>query len=184
MGTTSASTWTVPLFSASALEDSAFVPVPGAEAAKVMLCSGVMHEAGSRQQWGKLPKQQLPCCTHSDRFLSPGLTRFLKLCRGGGTHSSSHPLRPQGTALSHEDAELPGVKRQALLALTEQSCGQWKVLLSFCLGFSSHQGLLALTGHSLAWVTCGLPQGQLLVLRPNCLLSQARAPAPLFLLCC
>lgn len=114
---------------------------------------------------------------------SPALTRFLKLCRGGGTHIPTHPLEPEGTALSYEDAELSGVKRQALLALTEWSCGQWKMLLGFCLGFSAHQGLLALAGHSLAWVTCGLPQG-LLVLWPNCLLSQAMAPALLSLLCC
>lgn len=45
--------------------------------------------------------------------LRPGLTRFLKLWRGGGTHTPTYPLMPLGTALSHEDAELWEVKRQA-----------------------------------------------------------------------
>lgn len=84
----------------------------------------------------------------SDGYLSPSFARFLKLCRGGGTHTPTHSLEPEGTALSHEDAEQQEVKTQALVALTEWSYGRLKVLLGFSLAFSPHQGLLALTGHS------------------------------------
>ena len=151
---------------------SAFTYVPTPEADNVMLCSGVMCEAGSRQKWGKSPKQQFLCWLCGGRCLSPGLTRFLKvLQRGGGTHPA---LGPKGQVKGQRFA-MRMLSCQGKVAAPAST--DWVVLQAM----EGAPGLLpglftspktpgtplgrgssgSSAGCSLAQVTCWLPQCQL-----------------------